>query len=122
MMTSHTVVLKEADHSLGQQLSHDAPQHDVRGLLLQEKTCDFTTQYHMGSHDPLLTSSGLKDCFMCVYLRNLAMGRMLEPVYIMMKKKIPVEKMRESWGLSYGRGRGQGMMGGARGMMGGARG
>ena len=70
-------------------------------------TSQHKLEYHMGSHDPLLTSSGLKDCFMCVYLRNLAMGRMLEPVYIMMKKKTPVEKMRESWGLSWGRGRGK---------------
>ena len=46
------------------------------------------------------TSSGLKDCFMCEYLRNLAMGRMLEPVYIRMKKNTPVEKMRGSCGLS----------------------
>ena len=37
---------------------------------------------------------------MWLYLRNLAMGRMLEPVYIMMKKKTPVENVRGSWGLS----------------------
>ena len=51
--------------------------------------------------DQRLTSSGLKDCFMWLYLRNLAMGRMLEPVYIMMKKKTPVENVRGSWGLSW---------------------
>ena len=51
--------------------------------------------------DQMLTSSGLKDCFMWLYLRNLAMGRMLEPVYIMMKKKTPVENVRGSWGLSW---------------------
>lgn len=28
------------------------------------------------------------------------MGRMFEPVYIMMKKKTPVENARGSWGLS----------------------
>ena len=83
---------------MGQNKNHMTSQHKLECI----------TWDHMGSHDPLLTSSGLKDCFMCVYLRNLAMGRMLEPVYIMMKKKTPVEKMRESWGLSWGGGGGGG--------------
>ena len=39
-----------------------------------------------------------------MYLRNSAMGRMLEPVYINMKKKAPVEKILGSCGLSWGRG------------------
>ena len=31
---------------------------------------------------------------------HFAMGRMLEPVYIRMKKKTPVRNKRGSWGLS----------------------
>ena len=46
------------------------------------------------------TSSGLKDCFMCEYLRYRAMGRILEPVYMRMKKKTPVENIRGRFGLS----------------------
>ena len=30
---------------------------------------------------------------MCVYLRNSAMGRMLDPVYMRMKKNAPVENI-----------------------------
>ncbi len=47
------------------------------------------------------TSSGLNDCLVCRYLRKRAMGRMLEPVYIMMKKNTPVEKTRGMTGLSW---------------------
>ena len=31
---------------------------------------------------------------MCEYLRNSAIGKMLEPVYMRMKKKTPVENTR----------------------------
>ena len=45
-------------------------------------------------------SSGRKDCFIWLYFKKSAIGRMFEPVYIKMKKNTPVMKIRGSCGLS----------------------
>ena len=67
------------------------------GWSLFDRTCtevashSFNWIRHLlrGKYTTSLTSSDRKACLRWVYLRKRATGSTLEPVYIMMKKKVP---------------------------------